>query len=135
MDNFNQQPVLRCFVDWQGMGREGRRAIKWATGVHHEMLPGHVMSSAVRASSEQIASKADRSHEGGREGGAEFESNGYPSYLSERTNVRVNIRIYNKIGSKSHPSARGSRERETVGCRCILGPKLLLAVGCEKLGN
>ena len=67
--------------------------------------------------------------------GAEFESNGYPSYLSERTNVRVNIRIYNKIGSKSHPSARGSRERETVGCRCILGPKLLLAVGCEKLGN
>ena len=68
MDIFNQLPALRCFVDWQGMGREGGRAIKWATGVHHEMLPDHVMSSAVRASSEQIASKADRSREGGREG-------------------------------------------------------------------
>ena len=36
-----------CASMFCGLAGDGGRAIKWATGVHHEMLPDHVMSSAV----------------------------------------------------------------------------------------
>ena len=116
-------------------GREGGRAIKWATGVHHEMLPGHVMSSAVRASSEQIASKADRSHEGGREGGGSRVRIEWLSFLSIGANQRQSQykdlqqnRL--QIASVSE-RIEGTRDR---GMQMHTGAKIITCRGLREIG-